>query len=134
MLNEFKSFIMRGNVVDMAVGLVIGAAFGKIVTSFVNDLLMPPIGILIGGIDFSHLAIVLRPATATAKAVTINYGAFINNIIDFLIVGMSIYLVVKGMNSLKKAPVPEPTEKKCPHCMMMIPIQATKCAHCTSNL
>jgi len=102
MMSEFKSFAMRGNVVDMAVGIVIGGAFGKIVSSFVNDVLMPPIGMLIGGVDFADLAIVLRAATEEAEAVTLKYGAFIQNVLDFVIIAFAIFMVVKAMNSMKK--------------------------------
>jgi large conductance mechanosensitive channel len=102
MMSEFKSFAMRGNVIDMAVGIVIGGAFGKIVSSFVNDVLMPPIGILIGGVDFSELAIVLKVATEEAEAVTLKYGAFIQTVLDFLIIAFAIFMVVKAMNSMKK--------------------------------
>ena len=135
MLKEFKTFIMRGNVVDLAVGVIIGAAFGKIVSSLVSDILMPPIGLLVGGLDFSDLALTLKHPIGAQKAVTINYGLFINNIIDFLIVSFCIFLVVKGANALKRQePAPTPTEKKCPQCMMLIPIDAKRCGHCTSTL
>ena len=110
MMSEFKSFAMRGNVVDMAVGIVIGAAFGKIVSSFVNDVLMPPIGMLLGGMDFSDLAIELKAAADGAAAVTLNYGAFIQTVLDFLIIAFAIFMVIKAMNRLKKkmedAPAP----------------------------
>jgi len=102
MMSEFKSFAMRGNVIDMAVGIVIGGAFGKIVSSFVNDVLMPPIGMLIGGVDFTDLAIVLKAATDEAEAVTLKYGAFIQTLLDFVIIAFAIFMVVKAMNSLKK--------------------------------
>jgi len=102
MMSEFKSFAMRGNVMDMAVGIVIGAAFGKIVSSFVNDVLMPPIGMLMGGVDFSELSVVLQEAVGEAGAVTLNYGAFIQTIVDFLIIAFAIFMVVKAMNSMKK--------------------------------
>lgn len=102
MMSEFKSFAMRGNVIDMAVGIVIGGAFGKIVSSFVNDVLMPPVGMLIGGVDFSDLAIVLKAATDEAEAVTLKYGAFVQNVLDFVIIAFAIFMVVKAMNSLKK--------------------------------
>lgn len=102
MMSEFKSFAMRGNVVDMAVGIVIGGAFGKIVSSFVNDVLMPPIGMLIGGVDFSDLTIVLQAATEEAEAVTIKYGAFIQTVLDFVIIAFAIFMVIKAMNSMKK--------------------------------
>ena len=148
MLKEFKEFAMRGNVVDMAVGIVIGAAFGTIVKSLVADVLMPPIGLLMGGVDFTNLFMVVKEGAvagpfetlANAKAagaVTINYGVFINTIISFLIVAFAIFMVIKGMNSMKKqeeeAPA-EPTEKDCSHCFTSIPIKATRCPHCTSEL
>ena len=114
MINEFKDFAMRGNVVDMAVGIVIGGAFGKIVSSFVADVLMPPIGLLLGNVDFSDLAITLRSAADGSEAVLLKYGSFINTVIDFVIIAFAIFLVVKGMNSLKKqeeaAPPPAPPE------------------------
>lgn len=110
LVKEFKAFAMRGNVVDMAVGIIIGVAFGKIVSSLVSDILLPPIGLLMGGIDFSHFAITLKQATETSAAVTIKYGVFINTVIDFIIVAFSIFLVIKGMNKLKKAEVPPPPE------------------------
>jgi large conductance mechanosensitive channel len=102
MMSEFRDFAMRGNVVDMAVGIVIGAAFGKIVTSFVNDVLMPPIGIALGGVDFSDLAITLKEASGEAAAVTLNYGAFVQTVIDFIIIAFAIFMVIKAMNKLKK--------------------------------
>lgn len=102
LINEFKAFAMRGNVVDMAVGIIIGAAFGKIVSSFVNDVIMPPIGLLVGGIDFSDLSITLKAATDAAPAVILKYGAFINTVIDFIIIAWAIFMVIKAMNSLKK--------------------------------
>lgn len=116
LINEFKSFAMRGNVVDMAVGIIIGAAFGKIVSSFVNDVIMPPIGLLVGGIDFSELSITLKAATESAPAVILKYGMFINTIIDFVIIAWAIFMVIKAMNSLKKkeeekpAAPPKPSE------------------------
>jgi large conductance mechanosensitive channel len=135
MFKEFKAFVMRGNVVDLAVGVIIGAAFGKIVSSLVNDVLMPPIGLLVGGIDFSDLAVTLNAPLGNAKPVTLHYGLFINNVIDFLIVAFCVFLVVKAVNSLKKSPTPpDPTEKECPQCLMMIPIKAKKCGHCTSAI
>ncbi len=112
MMKEFREFAMRGNVVDMAVGIVIGGAFGKIVTSFVNDVLMPPIGMAIGGVDFSDLAITLKEAAGEAEAVTLNYGAFIQTVLDFVIIAFAIFMVIKAMNNLKKkeeaAPPPPP--------------------------
>ena len=136
-LKEFKEFAMRGNVVDMAVGIIIGGAFGKIITSFVNDVIMPPIGILLGGVDFKDLMFVLKPATETTAVVAVKYGAFVNVVIDFLIVAFAIFMVIKGMNSMKrKEPVKkeDPKTKECPHCLSTIPIKATRCAHCTASL
>jgi large conductance mechanosensitive channel len=144
MLKEFKEFIMRGNVLDLAVAVVIGAAFGKIVASFVEDILMPPIGLALGGADFSSLFINLSgkayPSVAAAKAAgapTLNYGIFLNNIINFLIIAFAIFLLIKQINRLQKpapAPAPVPTTKECPHCLSVIAIKATRCAHCTSVL
>ncbi len=110
MLEEFKKFAMRGNVVDMAVGIVIGAAFGKIVSSFVSDVLMPPIGLLMGGVDFSSLMVTLKAATADTEAVAIKYGVFVNTVLDFLIVAFAIFMVVKAMNSMKKTEEEKPAE------------------------
>ncbi len=128
MLNELKAFVMRGNVLDLAIAVIIGGAFGKIISSLVNDILMPLIGLIIGGIDFSGLAFTVGNAKVT-------YGNFINNIIDFLIIAFVIFMMVKGVNATKKAPLPEdPTTKECPHCFTTIPIKATRCPHCTSEL
>jgi large conductance mechanosensitive channel len=148
MLKEFKEFAMRGNVVDMAVGIIIGAAFGTIVKSLVADIIMPPIGLLLGNVDFSNLFIVLKQgATAgpfatiaeaqKAGAVTINYGMFVNTIISFLIVAFAVFLLIRALNKLQReeeAPPEEPTTKDCPHCLSTIPIKATRCGHCTSEL
>lgn len=136
MIQEFKAFAMRGNVVDMAVGIIIGAAFGKIVSSLVNDVLMPPIGALLGGVDFSNLAVTVKELSATAPAVVIKYGLFINTVIDFIIVAFVIFMLIKGMNTLKKKEVPAaaPTTKNCPECLMPIPIDAKRCGHCTTTL
>lgn len=142
MLREFKEFALKGNVVDLAVGLMIGAAFGNIVSSLVNDILMPPIGLLLGNVDFSNLFISLSGQTYTslqeaqaAGAPTINYGLFINALINFLLVALALYFVVRIMNRLKKEPAPlEPNTKECPYCLSTIPIKATRCAHCTSEL
>ena len=116
MLQEFKAFALRGNVVDMAVGIVVGAAFGKITTSFVNDVLMPPIGLLLGGVDFSDLSLTLKAKTDTAEAVSLNYGVFVNTVLDFVIIAFAIFLVVKLMNTLKKkeeaAPPPAPSKEE----------------------
>jgi len=128
MLKEFQDFAVKGNAVDMAVGIIIGGAFGKIVTSLVNDVIMPPIGMLLGKVDFSSLAIALNEKTA------IKYGVFLNNILDFVIVALCIFLVVRQMNRLKQGPPAQPTTKSCPQCLSTIPIKATRCAHCTSAL
>ena len=149
MLKEFKEFAMRGNVVDMAVGIIIGAAFGTIVKSLVADIIMPPIGLLLGNVDFSNLFIVLKQgATAgpfatiaeaqKAGAVTINYGMFANTIISFLIVAFAVFLLIRALNKLQREeeapPEEEPTTTECPHCLSTIPIKATRCGHCTSEL
>jgi large conductance mechanosensitive channel len=127
-IREFKEFAMKGNVIDMAVGIVIGAAFGKIVTSLVNDIIMPPVGLLMGKADFSSLHIALH------DNVVIKYGAFINTVLDFLIVAFAIFLVIKQINRLKKKEVAAPTTKDCPYCCTPVPIKATRCGHCTSDL
>ncbi|HDQ39506.1 MAG TPA: large-conductance mechanosensitive channel protein MscL [Desulfonatronum sp.] len=137
MLKEFKEFAMRGNVVDMAVGIIIGGAFGKIITSLVNDVIMPPIGLLLGNADFSELAITLAQETAQAEAVTIRYGAFINSVLDFVLVAFAIFLVIKQMNRFRRKEEPQPEEattKECPKCLSAIPLKATRCPHCTSEL
>lgn len=136
-LNEFKEFAVKGNVVDLAVAVIMGGAFGAIVTSLVNDIIMPPIGLLLGGVDFSKLAIVLKEASGDVPAVTINYGNFINIVLTFIIVALAMFLIIKGLNSLKKkeeAAPAEPTTKACPFCCTDIPIKATRCPHCTSTL
>ncbi|HTR39131.1 MAG TPA: large conductance mechanosensitive channel protein MscL [Bryobacteraceae bacterium] len=142
MLKEFKEFIMRGNVLDLAVAVIIGAAFGRIVTSLVNDIIMPPIGIILGKVDFSNLFIDLsggnHPTIAAAKAAgaaTINYGLFLNTIIDFVIVAFAIFVVIRQANKLKKEPAPAAaTTKDCQFCCTAIPIPATRCPNCTSQL
>jgi len=142
MYKEFKEFVMRGNVVDLAIGVVIGAAFGKIVTSFVEDILMPPIGLALGNVDFSNLFINLSgknyPSIAAAKAAgaaTLNYGIFINNIINFLIIAFVIFLLIRQINRMQRPePAAAPATKDCPYCLSAVPIKATKCAHCTSEL
>jgi large conductance mechanosensitive channel len=147
MLKEFKEFAMRGNVVDMAVGIIIGAAFGTIIAALVSEVLMPPIGLLLGNVDFSNLFIVLKEgkiagpyatvaAAKAAGAVTLNYGLFVNTVVNFLIVAFAIFFLVRGMNALKKeeAPPAAPATKECPHCLSAIPIKATRCGHCTSEL
>jgi large conductance mechanosensitive channel len=142
MLKEFREFAMRGNVVDLAVGLIVGAAFGKIVTSLVSDILMPPLGLALGRVDFSNLFINLSgqhyATLAEAKqagAATINYGLFINTVIDFVIVAFAIFLLVKQINRLnRKPPSAPPSTKNCPYCVTAIPIAATRCPACTSQL
>ncbi|MBN2380455.1 large conductance mechanosensitive channel protein MscL [candidate division WOR-3 bacterium] len=145
MFKEFKKFVMRGNVIDMAVGIVIGAAFGAIVKSLVDNIIMPPFGLLLSKVDFSNLFAVLKygnpggPYASLAEAqaagaISINYGVFIMSIVSFLIIALAIFLVVKGVNKLKK---PEPVEistKECPYCFSTIPVKATRCPHCTSKL
>jgi large conductance mechanosensitive channel len=142
MYKEFKEFVMRGNVVDLAIGVVIGAAFGKIVTSFVEDILMPPIGLALGRVDFSNLFVNLSgrdyPSIAAAKAAgaaTLNYGIFINNIINFLIIAFVIFLLIRQINRMQRPePAAAPATKDCPYCLSAVPVKATKCAHCTSEL
>jgi large conductance mechanosensitive channel len=142
MLKEFKDFALKGNVVDLAIAVIIGGAFGKIITSLVNDIIMPPFGMLLGGVNFTDLFISLDGKTYASLAVaqaagapTINYGIFLNNIISFLIIVWVIFLIVKAMNAMKKAPAPaDPTTKTCPQCATEIPIKAARCPHCTSNL
>ncbi len=142
MIKEFKEFAMRGNVLDMAVGIIIGAAFGQIVTSFVQDVLMPPIGRLLGHVDFSNLFVNLSgtryPTIAAAKAAgaaTLNYGLFLNTIINFLIVAFAVFLLVRQVNRLAPKPAPAPAATRdCPYCLTAIPLKATRCAHCTSEL
>ncbi|MDQ3198125.1 MAG: large conductance mechanosensitive channel protein MscL [Verrucomicrobiota bacterium] len=147
MWKEFKEFAVKGNAIDLAVGVIIGAAFGGIVASLVKDLLMPPLALMTGGLDFSNKFIVLTagtngatdfatPAAAeAAKAITLNYGNFITVLINFIIVAFCIFLVVRAMNKLKRpAPETEPTSKDCPACAMTIPVKATRCPHCTTEL
>ena len=144
MLAEFKKFAMRGNVMDMAVGIVIGAAFGRIVTSLVNDVLMPPIGLLLGNVDFTNYFVTLKGGefatladAQKAGAVTLNYGVFVTTVISFLIVAFAVFLLVKQVNRWQAEPAPapaEPTTKSCPHCLSTIPLKATRCGFCTSTL
>lgn len=135
MIKEFKEFAVKGNVVDMAVGIVIGAAFGKIVSSFVGDVIMPPLGILLGHVDFSALMLTLREASNGQPAVAIRYGAFINTIVDFTIVAFAVFIVIKQVNRLKRSDAPPPpSTKDCPFCQEKIPVKATRCGHCTSEL
>ena len=139
-MKEFKTFALKGNVLDMAVGIIIGASFGKIVDSLVKDVMMPPLGMLLGKVDFSNLKIALG---SEADAATINYGAFINNVISFIIVAFAVFVLVKGINTVrakmekaeaKEAAAAAPTEKVCPYCCTKIPVNATRCPHCTSEL
>ena len=148
MIREFREFILRGNVMDMAVGIIIGAAFGGIVKSLVDDVIMPPIGLLLGHVDFSNMFAVLKEgktpgpylsvaAAKAAGATTLNFGVFVNTIINFVIVGFAIFMMVKGANQLrrpKSVPAGEPTTKDCPFCYSSIPIKATRCPNCTSEL
>ena len=148
MLKDFKEFVLRGNVVDMAVGIVIGAAFGAVIASLVGDIIMPPIGLLVGGIDFANLFILLKAGSPAgpyasladaqaAGAVTINYGVFVSVVITFLIVAFVMFLLIRSINRMKRAeelPPAEPTTKECPYCLSAISIKATRCAHCTSEL
>jgi large conductance mechanosensitive channel len=143
MLSEFKAFVMRGNVVDLAIAVVLGAAFGAIVTSFVNDLLMPPLGLLLGRVSFADLFVSLDgrsyPTLAAARAAgapTLNYGAFINTIVNFLIIAFVVFLLVRQVNRLTREPAPAavPTTKECPYCASVIALKATRCPHCTSEL
>lgn len=148
MVKEFKEFAVKGNVIDMAVGIIVGAAFGTIVKSLVADVIMPPIGLLLGNVDFSNLFLVLKAGTTagpyttlaaanSAGAVTLNYGMFLNTIISFLIVAISVFFLIKSINSLKRKEEVAPasaTTKECGFCFSTIPIKATKCPHCTSDL
>ena len=148
MFKDFKEFAMKGNMIDMAVGIVIGAAFGTIITSLVADIIMPPIGLLLGNVDFANLFLLLKEgkvpgpygsvvAAKAAGAVTLNIGIFINTIISFLIIAFSVFIVVRNINNLKRqeeAPPTVPTTKDCPYCLSVIPIKATRCAHCTADL
>jgi len=142
MLKEFREFVMRGNVLDMAVGIIIGAAFGKIVSSLVSDVLMPPIGLVLGQVNFSNLFLNLSEtpyasveAAKAAGAPTINYGLFLNSVVDFLIIAAVIFMLLKQINRLKREPPPTtPTTKSCPYCISTIPIKATRCPNCTSEV
>ena len=148
MLKEFKEFALRGNVLDMAVGIIIGAAFGTIVKSLVDDVIMPPIGLLLGGLDFANFFILLKTGSPAAPyasladaqaagAVTINYGTFVNAVVSFLIVAFVLFLLIRSVNRMKKeeeVPPAEPTTTACPHCLSTIPIKATRCPFCTSQL
>lgn len=134
-LNEFKAFAMKGNVVDLAVGVIIGSAFGKIVSSLVADIIMPPLGLLMGGVDFANKEFILKAASEEAPAVVLRYGVFINSVIDFLIISFAIFMVIKQLSKLKKQEIsPEPNTKDCPFCFSNISIKATKCPYCTSSV
>ena len=148
MLREFKEFIMRGNVMEIAIGFIIGGAFGAIAKSMVSDVMMPPFGLLLGGVDFTNFFVVLKQGATpspynaladaqAAGAVTINYGVFLNTVISFLVVSLAVFILVKSMNKLRRqqeAPPEEPTTKECPHCFSTISIKATRCPQCTSAL
>jgi large conductance mechanosensitive channel len=131
---EFKEFAVRGNVMDMAVGVIIGGAFGGIVTSFINDVLMPPIGAVVGNVDFSGLKVVVK-TPPDAPPVTLNYGAFVTHVVNFAILAFVVFLLVRGINALKrKEPLPAPNQKECGECAMSVPIKAKRCAHCAQPL
>ena len=139
MWKEFRDFAMRGNVVDLAIGIIIGAAFGKIVTSFVNDILMPPLGLILGKVDFSNLFVNLSghdyaslPEAKAAGAPTLNYGVFINNVLDFVIVAFAVFLLVRTINRMRREPAP--STRPCPYCLTPIPLEAKRCSACTSNV
>ena len=146
MLKAFKEFVMRGNVVDMAVGVVVGAAFAVIAKSLVDDVLMPPIGLLLGGTDFANLFAVLKPGAANpgpylkladakaAGAVTVNYGLFINSVVSFMVVAFAVFLAVRGINRMRHEAPPPASTKECPYCASNIPIKALRCPHCTSEI
>jgi len=148
MLKEFREFAMRGNVIDMAVGIIIGAAFGTIVNSLVQDVIMPPIGLLLGNVDFSNIFAVIKEgkvagpyasiaAAKAAGAVTINFGVFVNTLISFILIAFAVFLLVRTINKLRRqeeAPPPVPTTKECLYCFSSIPIKATRCPNCTSEL
>lgn len=146
MWKEFKEFAMSGSVLDMAIGIIIGAAFGPIVKSLVDDVIMPPVGLLLGGVDFTNLFIVLKPgdpvgpyatleSAQEASAVTLNYGLFVNTILTFLIIALAVFMMVKAINRWRREePAEEPTTRKCPHCLSEIPIAARRCSHCTMEV
>ncbi len=134
LFQEFKEFAVKGNVLDMAVGVIIGGAFGKVVSSLLNDIIMPPLGLLMGGMNFNDLSLTLKAATPASKAVTLNYGAFVTIIIDFVIVASAVFLMVKVINGMKKSQA-DPvitvlTEKPCTECLLIIPMKAKRCGHC----
>lgn len=133
-INDFKSFINRGNVLDMGVGIIIGSAFTKIVNTLVTNILMPPLGVIIGGVDFSQLKIVIKKATKSSDAVTLDYGLFINSLIDFLIIALSVFLLIKIISKLQHKEEDSTKNKECPYCTLIISRKATKCPHCTGDL
>ncbi len=141
MIREFKEFAMRGSMLDLAIGIVLGASFGRIITSVVNDILMPPIGLMLGGLDFANLFIALKggpyPSVAAAKAAgapTINYGIFLNTVVDFVLVAAVLFLVIKQVNRIQRRPDVTPTTKPCPFCFSTVPLKAIRCPYCTSDL
>lgn len=134
LLKEFKAFINRGNVIDMAVGIIIGVSFGKIVDILVSHIIMPPIGMILGGVDFSELKITLKKASETKSAITVDYCLFINTLIDFVIVAITVFILIKIVTSLQKKKEATPTTQCCPECQMVIPQNAKRCGHCTSSL
>jgi len=141
MLREFKAFVMRGNLLDLAVAFILGVAFGRVVTSLVNDVIMPPIGLALGGVDFSNLFINLsKPSYATlaeaqaAGAPTLNYGVFILTVLDLVVVALVVFMLVRAANRIQRPKPATPTTKDCPHCLSIIPLKATRCPHCTSEL
>ena len=146
MLKEFKEFALKGNVVDLAVGIIIGGAFGTIVKSLVDDILMPPLGLLLGGVDFSNLFFVLKPGATpgpyaslaeakAAGAVSVNYGVFLNDVVSFVLVAFAVFLLIRGINAMRRhQEAAPPATKDCPHCATAIPLKAARCPHCTSQL
>lgn len=142
MIKEFRSFIMRGNVIDLAVAFIMGGAFGAIISSLVKDIIMPVVGVVLGGVDFTNLFITLKGGpfasladAQKAGAATVNYGVFINTIITFLIVALAMFMLIKGMNAMRRpAPAAAPTTKECPYCLSTVPLKATRCPNCTSEL
>lgn len=142
MIKEFRSFIMRGNVIDLAVAFIMGGAFGAIISSLVKDIIMPVVGVVLGGVDFTNLFITLKGGpfasladAQKAGAATVNYGVFINTIITFLIVALAMFMLIKGMNAMRRpAPAAAPTTKECPYCLSTVPLKATRCPNCTSDL
>lgn len=130
-LKEFKEFVARGNVIDMAVGIIVGASFGKIVNVLVKNIIMPPIGFVVGGVDFSDLKITIKKATESSSAITIDYGLFFNALIDFLIISIAIFVLIKAISTIHRK---KKNEKQCPECCMEVPIAAKKCGHCTSTI